>query len=120
MSNKQSEIPFNVLASRCPSRTSFEHIFSRWGVLIMARLTEGPSRFNELARSVEGISERMLSKSLKLLEEEGLIYREDFNEKLPRVEYGLTVSGRRIAGSVLKVIEQLYEEMELRKKNLCT
>lgn len=111
---KQSSIPFDVFARNCPSRTSFDHLFSRWGVLILARLVEGPCRFSELVRSVEGISERMLSKSLKLLEEEKFIYREDYNEKPPRVEYGLTASGQRIAGGVLNVIEQLYREMEKR------
>jgi DNA-binding HxlR family transcriptional regulator len=107
---------FDVLAANCPSRSVFEHIFSRWGVLILARLNEGAARFGELGRAVEGISERMLSKSLKILEEEGLIYRQDFNEKPPRVEYGLTDFGKRISKDILKVIEQLYREMENKKR----
>lgn len=111
---KQASIPFDVFAKNCPSRTSLDHLFSRWSVLILARLSEGPSRFSELVRSVEGISERMLSKSLKLLEDESFIYRKDFNEKPPRVEYGLTDSGKRISGGVLGVIEQLYKEMAQR------
>jgi len=103
---------YSVFASKCPSRSVFDHIFSRWSVLILARLMEGPSRFNELARSVEGLSERMLSKNLKILEGENLIYRKDYNETPPRVEYGLTGSGQRIAESVLQVIKQMYLEMD--------
>lgn len=107
-----SSLPYSVFATNCPSRSLFDHIFSRWSVLILARLAEGPSRFSGIARNVEGISERMLSKSLKILEEENLIYRKDFNEKPPRVEYGLTESGTRIAKGFLDVIEKLYAEME--------
>lgn len=112
MNKKQENPAFNVFASQCPSRTVFEHIFSRWGVLILAHLKEGPSRFGEIARSVEGISERMLSKSLKILEEEGLIYRQDYDEKPPRVEYGLTISGENISSLIRQVIDQLYKEMK--------
>lgn len=115
---KPSSIPFSVFATNCPSRSVFDHIFSRWSVLILARLAEGPSRFSGIARSVEGISERMLSKSLKILEEEALIYRKDFNEKPPRVEYGLTESGKRISGGVLNVIKQLYVELERKDEGL--
>ncbi len=104
--------PYDVFASRCPSRSVFEHVFSRWGALILARLAEGPARFGELTRGVDGISERMLSKSLKLLEEEGFLYRKDYDEKPPRVEYGLTPSGSRIAESIVLVINQLYNELE--------
>lgn len=105
---------FDVFAAKCPSRTAFEHIFSRWGILILAGLHEKPARFRELFRAVEGISERMLSKNLKVLEKEGLIYRQDYHEIPPRVEYGLTEGGRKIAKSVLNVIKQLYKELENR------
>jgi DNA-binding HxlR family transcriptional regulator len=106
---------FDVLAANCPSRGVLEHLFSRWGVLILARLNKGPARFGELKRSVEGISERMLSKSLKILEDEGFLYRKDYGEKLPRVEYGLTEGGARMAESIGRVIEQLYAEMERKR-----
>ncbi len=112
---KQKALKYDVFAANCPSRGVLEHLFSRWGVLILARLNEGPARFGELKRSVEGISERMLSKSLKILEDEGFLYRKDYGEKLPRVEYGLTEGGSRMAESISRVIEQLYEEMECKR-----
>ncbi|MDC7239178.1 MAG: helix-turn-helix domain-containing protein [Spirochaetales bacterium] len=112
--NKKN-IPYDVFAARCPSRTVFEHIFSRWGALILARLSEGPARFGELTRGVDGISERMLSKSLKVLEEEGFVYRKEYDQKPPRVEYGLTESGSRISLSITTVINQLYNELEDRR-----
>ena len=80
---KQKALKYDVFAANCPSRGVLEHLFSRWGVLILARLNEGPARFGELKRSVEGISERMLSKSLKILEDEGFLYRKDYGKNCP-------------------------------------
>ena len=114
MKNADKHMPFDVFASRCSSRAAYEHIFSRWGMLVLARLEQGPSRFNEMARSIDGISERMLSKTLKILEEEMVISRKDYGERPPRVEYSLTESGRRITIKLLGLIEQLYTELELR------
>jgi len=112
------QIPYDVFAAGCPSRSAFLHIFSRWGVLILARLQEGPARFGTLSRSIEGISERMLSKSLKLLEEEGLVYRRELEKRPPHVEYGLTDAGTRIAEGILYVIQQLYAVMDSRGSTL--
>ena len=105
---------YNVFAANCPSRDTFDHVFGKWGMLILARLKKGPARFGEISRAVEGISERMLSKSLKVLVEEGLVIRKDFAEKPPRVEYSLSESGDRIGDAVLEVISRLYESMQNR------
>ena len=106
---------YDVFAAGCPSRKVFDHIFSRWGMLILARLDVAPVRFKELARAIEGISERMLSKTLKILEEEELVVRIDYNEKPPHVEYQLSDSGRRLSASVQVVIKQLYSELDARR-----
>lgn len=103
---------FDVFAVKCPSRHAFDHIFSRWGMLTLLRLAEGPVRFGQLCRSVGGISEKMLSQTLRVLEEEGLILRHDWNEKPPRVEYQLSEAGHRIAGSLSSLVRELYHEME--------
>jgi len=102
---------YNVFALNCPSRSAFEQIFGKWGMLVIARLGESPARFGEIFRAVEGISERMLSKTLKALIEEGLVIRRDFDEKPPRVEYGLSDSGYRIGEAVQEVITRLYDAM---------
>ena len=106
---------FDVFHPNCPSRQAFDQIFSRWGILVLARLSEGPARFGALHRAVGGISERMLSQTLKVLEEEGLVLRQEWDEKPPRVEYSLTESGRRISSSIAGVISQLYGELEARR-----
>lgn len=103
---------FDVFAVKCPSRHAFDHIFSRWGMLTLLRLAEGPVRFGQLCRAVGGISEKMLSQTLRVLEDEGLVLRHDWNEKPPRVEYQLSEAGQRIAGRLSGLVSELYQEME--------
>ena len=113
---KFKDLDYNVFAARCPSRAAFEQIFGKWGMLIIARLKEGPARFGEISRAVEGISEKMLSKTLRALVDEGLIIRQDFNEKPPRVEYSLSEAGHLIGEAVLEVICRLYDTMNSRNE----
>ncbi len=106
---------FDVFNPACPSRQAFDQIFSRWGILTLSRLSTEPIRFGTLRRSVGGISERMLSQTLKVLEEEGLVRRQEWDEKPPRVEYSLTDAGQRISASLAVVIDQLYGELARRR-----
>jgi len=106
---------YDVFSPDCPSRQAFDQIFSRWGILTLARLTAEPVRFGHLFRSVGGISEKMLAQTLKVLEEEGLVHRKEWDEKPLRVEYNLTDAGQRVAQSVSGVIQQLYGELERRR-----
>jgi DNA-binding HxlR family transcriptional regulator len=66
----------------------------KWSVLVVTRLGEGPLRFNELRRSIGGISQRMLTLTLRGLERDGLITRTVFPTIPPRVDYELTPLGR--------------------------
>jgi len=66
----------------------------KWSVLVVTRLGEGPMRFNELRRSIGGISQRMLTLTLRGLERDGLITRTVFPSIPPRVDYELTPLGR--------------------------
>lgn len=105
------KLTFNVFAARCPSRETFDSIFSKWGMLVLMRLSEGALRFGELRRAVDGISERMLSHTLKTLEKEGMVLRREWQEKPLRVEYSLTDSGRNIAQSMNQVVQVMYSEL---------
>lgn len=106
--------PFDVFDPACPSRRSFDQIFSRWGILTLYRLTEQPVRFGALRKSVGGISEKMLSETLQMLEAEGLVDRQDWHEKPPRVEYRLTAAGAALSASLQGVFTQLYGHLERR------
>jgi|SRR5690348_2222016 DNA-binding HxlR family transcriptional regulator len=66
----------------------------KWSVLVVTRLGGGPLRFNELRRSIGGISQRMLTLTLRGLERDGLVTRSVFPTIPPRVEYALTALGR--------------------------
>jgi DNA-binding HxlR family transcriptional regulator len=72
----------------------------KWSVLIIMRLTDGPRRFNELKRIVEGISQRMLTLTLRGLERDGLLTRTVYPTIPPRVEYELTPLGHSLAEPV--------------------
>ena len=65
-------------------------------VLIIRDLTSGEKRFKELELSLVGVSTRTLAKKLKVLEEHGMIARDEYKEKPPRVEYSLTKKGRQL------------------------
>ena len=69
-------------------------IGDKWSVLVVTRLGDGPKRFNELKRSIGGISQRMLTLTLRGLERDGLVTRTVFPTIPPRVDYALTPLGR--------------------------
>lgn len=83
-----------VFAADCPSRKILLTLTSRWSVLILVALRDERLRFNELKKIIDGISEKMLAQTLKTLEHEGFIVRQDYAEVPPRVDYQLTDFGR--------------------------
>ena len=79
----------------CPAvREVLNRVGDKWSVQIVGMLQDGPKRFSELRRSVEGISQRMLTLTLRGLERDGLITRTMFPTIPPRVDYALTPLGR--------------------------
>jgi DNA-binding HxlR family transcriptional regulator len=91
----------NVMAADCPSRPILQHLTSRWGTLVMVALATRPHRFAELRRAVGGVSERMLSQTLKDLEADGFILRTAHPVVPPHVDYELTGLGREAAAHVV-------------------
>ena len=77
----------------CPVATTVSLIGSKWKLLIMRNLLTRPWRFNELKRSLEGISQKVLTDSLRSMEEDGIIIRTVYPEVPPRVEYSLSALG---------------------------
>lgn len=80
----------------CPVATAVSLIGGKWKLLILRNLRERPWRFNELLRSLEGISQKVLTDSLRQMMDDGLAYRRDYREQPPRVEYGLTALGTQM------------------------
>ncbi|MDO4647213.1 MAG: helix-turn-helix domain-containing protein [Eubacteriales bacterium] len=77
----------------CPVATTVSLIGSKWKLLIMRNLLARPWRFNELKKSLDGISQKVLTDSLRSMEEDGIIIRTVYPEVPPRVEYSLSPLG---------------------------
>ena len=84
---KKEELP------DCPVATTVSLIGSKWKLLIIRNLLVRPWRFNELQKNLEGISQKVLTDSLRSMEEDGIITRTVFPEVPPRVEYALSELG---------------------------
>jgi DNA-binding HxlR family transcriptional regulator len=82
--------------SDCPVCRCAEIISGKWTLLVIRDLADGPSRFCELERSLDGISPRTLSLRLRALEDHGVVERNTYPEVPPRVEYVLTEKGNAL------------------------
>ena len=87
----------------CAVASCAEIIGAKWTALLVHDLSEGPRRFSELEHSCSGISPRTLAERLRALEQEGIVVRESYPERPPRVEYELTAKGR----ALLPIIETM-------------
>ncbi|WP_104109582.1 MULTISPECIES: helix-turn-helix domain-containing protein [unclassified Arthrobacter] len=90
--------PYN---RNCPSRQVLDRIGDRWSVLVVGALSQGPLRFSALAKRVDGVSQKMLTQTLRGLERDGLIIRTMYAQIPPRVEYQLSESGTSLAQPIL-------------------
>lgn len=98
----------DIFSERCPSREVLRHVTGRWGVLLLVALRDGPQRFGELRRRVDGISERMLAQTLVWLEQDGFVQRIVHPVAALHVEYRLTPLGEELgrrAGALADWIE---------------
>jgi DNA-binding HxlR family transcriptional regulator len=80
----------------CPVREVLDRVGDKWSVLVIVLLGERVHRFNELHRAIEGISQRMLTLTLRALERDGLVRRTVYASVPPRVDYELTDLGRTL------------------------
>ena len=99
-----SKLLGQVLSTDCPSREILEHIANKWSVLVLRCLSEGVHRFSELKQRIEGVSEKMLSQTLKMLEQDGFILRTVYPVVPPKVEYQLTITGSQAAEKIMYLI----------------
>lgn len=97
----------------CPVATTVQMIGSKWKLLIMRNLLQRPWRFNELKKDLEGISQKVLTDSLRSMEEDGIITRTVYPEVPPRVEYALSDLGESMR-PIIQAMEQWGTEY---KKN---
>ena len=103
----KSELP------QCPVATTVQLIGSKWKLLIIRNLLVRPWRFNELQKSLDGISQKVLTGSLRSMENDGIIKRTVFAEVPPRVEYSLSELGESMR-PILKAMEDFGNEYKNR------
>ena len=102
----ETTLRYDALKARCPTRQVIARIADKWTMLVITALEgEEVLRFSELRRRIEGVSQKMLTQTLRELERHGLVRRRDFGEVPPRVEYDLTALGRSLAGLVINIEE---------------
>ena len=94
---------YDAFSLSCPSHKVMELISSKWTLLIICSLRDGVCRFGEMSRVVEGISPKMLTQTLRNLEESGIVSRKVFPVVPPRVDYELTPLGRELVGLVASI-----------------
>lgn len=87
---KKEELP------DCPVATTVQLIGNKWKLLILRNLLTRPWRFNELRKSLDGISQKVLTESLRAMESDGIIIRTVYAEVPPRVEYSLSALGETL------------------------
>lgn len=85
------------------TREILDRVGDKWSVLIVVGLADGPQRFGNLKRALDGISQRMLTFTLRGLERDGLVVRTVYPTKPPSVEYALTAFGRTLLGPVFEL-----------------
>ncbi|MFI8276106.1 winged helix-turn-helix transcriptional regulator [Streptomyces sp. NPDC085929] len=92
-----SGLPANVYSAKCPTRQVLDHISGKWTILVVDALLEGTLRYTDLMRRIEGVSQKMLTQTLRGLEADGFVTRTVYPTIPPRVEYDLTELGRSLA-----------------------
>ena len=98
----------------CPVRDVLTPLTSKWSMLVLFALMEGPERFSSLKRRIEGISQRMLTVTVRQLQREGYILRIAYPEVPPRVEYQLTSLGDEVVKPLCNLIlwsEKRHEDI---------
>jgi DNA-binding HxlR family transcriptional regulator len=107
MSGRNTDVPSMVATplpvpvvvaeyEQCPATDVLHRIGDKWTVLLVVLLGKRPYRFNELQRAIEGISQRMLTRTLRLLEQDGIVRRTVFPTVPPSVEYSVTELGQSL------------------------
>jgi DNA-binding HxlR family transcriptional regulator len=103
---------YDVYSQNCPTRLLLDHIADKWASLILWKLSDGPIRFNQLRRAIDGISTKVLSQALKELERDGLVTREVFPTVPVTVEYSITSLGQTLASKIAAVTEWAESNIE--------
>lgn len=97
----QKSMKFNIYHPNCPSRLFFSNLADKWVLYILDTLQSQPAHFNALKKTIVGISPKVLSQKLKMLERDGFILREVLQTRPIKVSYSLSPLGQELANTAL-------------------
>lgn len=100
---QRAEHRYNLLDENCASRQAVELIGNKWTMLVMFALAGGPKRYNEMQRMIVNVSQKMLTQTLRELEESGLVRRQVYPVIPPKVVYSLTPLGETLLDPILAI-----------------
>ncbi|MEQ9885370.1 winged helix-turn-helix transcriptional regulator [Pectobacterium zantedeschiae] len=103
---------YDVYAQHCPTRMILDRVADKWTLLILNILVERPMRFNQLKRDVEGISQKVLSQTLKNLVRDGFVERTVFPTIPVTVEYASTQMGKTLAKPIAELTYWAEQNMD--------
>ena len=109
--DRDSDVQPNVLNQNCESRQALERIADKWTCLVVYALLDGPLRHGELKRAIEGISQKMLTQTLRSMEADGLVKRTVIDVIPPHVEYGLTPLGLTLSDPLVAICRWAMEHL---------
>ncbi|MGW6697133.1 winged helix-turn-helix transcriptional regulator [Nocardia sp. NPDC055049] len=94
---ESSGLPADAYSAKCPTRQVLDHIAGKWTILVIDALLDGTQRYTDLSRRIEGVSQKMLTQTLRSLEADGFVTRTVYPTIPPKVDYALTALGRSLA-----------------------
>ncbi|MEN3356250.1 MAG: hypothetical protein V7637_232 [Mycobacteriales bacterium] len=106
------QLPAERTESNCRARDVLDRVGDKWSVNVIYQLAVGPRRFTELKRDVEGVSQRMLTVTLRGLERDGLVTRTVYPVVPPRVDYRLTPLGETLLDSVSQLLGWTLDHLD--------
>lgn len=111
---------WNPYLATCPTRQVLDCVADKWTVLVLGLLRAGPWRFGQLRKGIEGLSQKMLTQTLRALERDGIVRREVFACSPPKVEYSLTPLGQSLAATLdaLRLWAERHMDEVMRHRNL--
>jgi DNA-binding HxlR family transcriptional regulator len=110
--SKSDDGRFDVMAAACPTRQVIGRVGDKWSLLVLYALATGTKRFSQLRSEVEGISQKMLTQTLKAMERDGMVHRHAYATIPPKVEYSLTSLGQSLGSAVAVVRQWAYAHMD--------
>jgi DNA-binding HxlR family transcriptional regulator len=112
----------NLFDPNCPSRDVLELIGSKWSMLLLCVLYDSKSRTGQLKRTLNGISQKMLTQTLRQMQQNGIVRRISYPEVPPRVEYELTELGYSLAELVVKMEQWIvkHHSVILKERKKCS